>query len=383
MAFPVVAGEVVNLNVGGCIYTTSRSTLTRYPDSLLGSMFSDRLPTNVDDGNRYIIDRDGPTFRHILNFLRQSKLILPDGFQEWDILSAEADYYYYQIQELIQIINETRQSATAYEFMEVEYNPSGHILNFLRRSKLILPDGFQEWDILSAEADYYQLQGLNQLINETRKRIRQSDNQDQPNTYEFVEVYLYQGRLDKGLRIVCKPKLIEQSLATTLTHLMELSTGDDEYVSLCDTSMAEYFGYSVRLKSAKKEGSLELNRLKLFRDITNCGFTLISTSSVPLRPNDDDNGPNFKIRDKWTFSRKEDQCSAAACHQLNRYIIDGDGPTFRHILNFLRRSKLILPDGFKEWNILSAEADYYNYKSSFNLSTKNVFHSPIPTNMWK
>ncbi|XP_033104326.1 BTB/POZ domain-containing protein KCTD6-like [Anneissia japonica] len=130
MDSPAVADEVLNLNVGGCIYTTSRSTLTRFPDSMLGSMFSDRLPSNVDDCNRYVIDGDGPTFRHILNFLRRSKLILPDNFQEWDILSAEADFY--QIQELIQLIDETREqnrqsqieeqeAIKSYEFLEVEF----------------------------------------------------------------------------------------------------------------------------------------------------------------------------------------------------------------------------------------------------------------------
>ncbi|XP_033111070.1 BTB/POZ domain-containing protein KCTD6-like [Anneissia japonica] len=132
MDLPAVGDEILNLNVGGCIYTTSRSTLMRYPDSMLGSMFSGRLPTIVDDRNCYVIDGDGPTFRHILNFLRRSKLILPDGFQEWDILSAEADYY--QIQELIQIINETRKriredalplpplaKPDSFEFLELEY----------------------------------------------------------------------------------------------------------------------------------------------------------------------------------------------------------------------------------------------------------------------
>ncbi|XP_033103822.1 BTB/POZ domain-containing protein KCTD6-like [Anneissia japonica] len=223
MAFPVVAGEIVNLNVGGCIYTTSRSTLTRYPDSMLGSMFSDRLPTNVDDGNRYIIDRDGPTFRHILNFLRQSKLILPDGFQEWDILSAEADYY--QIQELIQIINETRQSATAYEFLEVEYNPLG---------------------------------------------------------------------IDKTLRIFCKPKLIEQSLATAIDFKLE-STGKEHRLRSKSRgySMAEYSGYKFEL-SCYVGDRIHVNRLKLFREITKIGFRLISTAS----------GSNCST-DRWTFSRKE------------------------------------------------------------------------------
>ncbi|XP_071964175.1 BTB/POZ domain-containing protein KCTD6-like [Antedon mediterranea] len=99
--------DVLELNVGGCFYSTNRSTLTRYPDSMLGAMFSGRLPSKVDQCNRYIIDGDGPTFRHVLNFLRRSKLILPDGFKEWDILSIEADFY--QIEDLIRLIEKARE----------------------------------------------------------------------------------------------------------------------------------------------------------------------------------------------------------------------------------------------------------------------------------
>ena len=35
-------GQVIDLNVGGSHYSTSRSTLTKYPESMLGVMFSGR-----------------------------------------------------------------------------------------------------------------------------------------------------------------------------------------------------------------------------------------------------------------------------------------------------------------------------------------------------
>lgn len=41
----------------------------------------------------YFIDRDGKTFRHILNYLRSSKLILPENFNEYEQLYEEAKYY--------------------------------------------------------------------------------------------------------------------------------------------------------------------------------------------------------------------------------------------------------------------------------------------------
>ncbi|XP_038052423.1 BTB/POZ domain-containing protein KCTD21-like [Patiria miniata] len=86
--------DLVNLNVGGCLYTTSRSTLTRYPRSMLAAMFSGELDPSVRDANgAYTIDGDGPIFRHVLNFFRRGKLILPEDFKEWELLASEADFY--------------------------------------------------------------------------------------------------------------------------------------------------------------------------------------------------------------------------------------------------------------------------------------------------
>lgn len=63
--------EVVTLNVGGELYTTSVATLTKYPDSMLGVMFNGKFPTTTKDkqGNCFI-DRDGEMFKYILNYLR-------------------------------------------------------------------------------------------------------------------------------------------------------------------------------------------------------------------------------------------------------------------------------------------------------------------------
>jgi hypothetical protein len=65
----------IKLDVGGIHFTTSVTTLCRFPDSMLGAMFSGRhaLPKNED--GFFFIDRDGTHFRHILNFLRN-----PDDF---------------------------------------------------------------------------------------------------------------------------------------------------------------------------------------------------------------------------------------------------------------------------------------------------------------
>lgn len=89
-------GEVVELNVGGCKFTTSRSTLCRVPGSHLESMFSGRhaVPACQSSDGSFFIDRDGSHFRHVLNFLRIGSVItLPETEVGKEELAIEADFY--------------------------------------------------------------------------------------------------------------------------------------------------------------------------------------------------------------------------------------------------------------------------------------------------
>ncbi|KAI5937393.1 BTB/POZ domain-containing protein KCTD6 [Manis javanica] len=109
--------DPVTLNVGGHLYTTSLTTLTRYPDSMLGAMFGGDFPTARDPQGNYFIDRDGPLFRYVLNFLRTSELTLPLDFKEFDLLRKEADFY--QIEPLIQCLNDPKPLYPMDTFEEV------------------------------------------------------------------------------------------------------------------------------------------------------------------------------------------------------------------------------------------------------------------------
>lgn len=84
---------VVELNVGGQLYTTSLPTLLKDPDSLLSAMFSGKQKIPRDSRGRFFIDRDGILFRYILDYLRNSKLALPENFSERDRLFVEAEYF--------------------------------------------------------------------------------------------------------------------------------------------------------------------------------------------------------------------------------------------------------------------------------------------------
>mmetsp|Transcript_73590 Transcript_73590/g.193042 ORF Transcript_73590/g.193042 Transcript_73590/m.193042 type:complete len:151 (+) Transcript_73590:79-531(+) len=92
MASSRVADDIVELSVGGVTYSTSRSTLCKEPGSMLGRMFSGMIPSRRDAAARIFIDRDGPSFRHVLNHLR-GNLSLPSSTFELELLIEEADFY--------------------------------------------------------------------------------------------------------------------------------------------------------------------------------------------------------------------------------------------------------------------------------------------------
>eukprot|EP01129_Flabellula_baltica_P012236 TRINITY_DN5495_c0_g1_i1.p1 TRINITY_DN5495_c0_g1~~TRINITY_DN5495_c0_g1_i1.p1 ORF type:complete len:258 (+),score=34.00 TRINITY_DN5495_c0_g1_i1:27-800(+) len=85
--------KIIELNVGGTIYATSLDTLTKYPDSMLGVMFTRHLEMAVTDRKgRYFIDRDGQVFGVILNYLRTESLVVPKDMSLRSVVQ-EASFY--------------------------------------------------------------------------------------------------------------------------------------------------------------------------------------------------------------------------------------------------------------------------------------------------
>ncbi|XP_028834474.1 BTB/POZ domain-containing protein KCTD1-like isoform X1 [Denticeps clupeoides] len=98
----------VHIDVGGHMYTSSLATLTKYPESRIGRLFDGTEPIVLDSlKQHYFIDRDGHMFRYILNFLRTSKLLIPDDFKEYSLLYEEARYF--QLQPLLVELERWRQ----------------------------------------------------------------------------------------------------------------------------------------------------------------------------------------------------------------------------------------------------------------------------------
>ena len=135
----------MSLNVGGTHYTTSMSTLMKYPDSMFGRMLNSSIDSEKDENGAYFIDRDGPLFRHVLNFMRNGTLSLPENFNELKSLKSEADFY--QIQPLIAALdnlkagnNQSLADGFVVDIFEIMglANPSNADL----RTFVIAPDSF-------------------------------------------------------------------------------------------------------------------------------------------------------------------------------------------------------------------------------------------------
>lgn len=89
-----MAPQVVQLNVGGTIFATTRQTLGSCPGSYLAGLISEDHPQVIQylDGAIFV-DRSPECFGLVLNWLRGCKVCLRPGSREANLLLEEAEYY--------------------------------------------------------------------------------------------------------------------------------------------------------------------------------------------------------------------------------------------------------------------------------------------------
>ncbi len=77
---------IVTLNIGGCLFQTSKETLEKEE-----TFFKSLMKNNYEE-HTIFVDRDPAFFRYILNWLRGSR-VLPDDKSILVELYEEADFY--------------------------------------------------------------------------------------------------------------------------------------------------------------------------------------------------------------------------------------------------------------------------------------------------
>ncbi|CAG8659004.1 3566_t:CDS:2 [Ambispora gerdemannii] len=102
--------QIIVLNVGGRKYETFQSTLTAYPDTLLGTMFAERNQhlLKPKNGNEYFFDRNGRAFHYIMEYYRSGKLYFPTQLNDenskfWvtkEEIESELDYFQIDIKDM-------------------------------------------------------------------------------------------------------------------------------------------------------------------------------------------------------------------------------------------------------------------------------------------
>ena len=215
---PTQASSIIKLNVGGHYFATRLQTLTKDPNSMLAGMFLERFEEKLGEDGAFFIDRDGSYFRFILNYLRTEELTLPLGATFLEELKKEAEFY--QIQGLIDKINElvknvvklnvggcyfttslqtltkdpnsmlgamfsgnygTRAGVDGAVFIDRDGTHFRFILNFLRSGKLTLPEGATALAQFKEEADYYQIMGILDELDDTRLKSDILTDEEQQN----------------------------------------------------------------------------------------------------------------------------------------------------------------------------------------------------------
>nr|XP_046226414.1 BTB/POZ domain-containing protein KCTD9-like isoform X2 [Oncorhynchus gorbuscha] len=102
------------LNVGGCCFTTTRSTLvSKEPASMLAHMFRDKdvWGNKQDSQGAYLIDRSPGYFEPILNYLRHGQLIINDGINPLGVLEEARFFGIEQLAEKLENLIKSSQPA--------------------------------------------------------------------------------------------------------------------------------------------------------------------------------------------------------------------------------------------------------------------------------
>ncbi|NP_001084643.1 potassium channel tetramerization domain containing 14 S homeolog [Xenopus laevis] len=98
---PQGLSPIVQLNIGGEIYTTTLSTLKRCSGSKLFDLFNGQPKLRTDSEGRFFIDRDGKYFRYILEYLRTNQV--PTEF----VKEVYKEALFYDIEPLVKILEES------------------------------------------------------------------------------------------------------------------------------------------------------------------------------------------------------------------------------------------------------------------------------------
>eukprot|EP00092_Neocalanus_flemingeri_P005889 GFUD01006338.1.p1 GENE.GFUD01006338.1~~GFUD01006338.1.p1 ORF type:complete len:238 (-),score=62.11 GFUD01006338.1:74-787(-) len=142
------SGDIITLNVGGRLFTTTRMTLLSESDSVLGRMFdlsSPIPPAKLVDG-AYFIDANPEVFEVILDFLRYKTVIIPTKVPVEAVL-VQARYF--GLDNLIFQVSERKS------VQKVKVNAGGTIFETSKRTLTQQPDSALAKMVVNGESEIF------------------------------------------------------------------------------------------------------------------------------------------------------------------------------------------------------------------------------------
>ncbi|CAL2033951.1 unnamed protein product [Caenorhabditis brenneri] len=127
--------EIVKLNIGGALFQTTKSTLTRF-DGFFRTILETDVPVTKDETGAFFIDRDPTYFRLILNFMRDGHVELPTCIKEIKKISKEAQYYL--LTGLVELCSRHSQTEPNNEIFKMFYSEDEESLAVLNSKKPVL-----------------------------------------------------------------------------------------------------------------------------------------------------------------------------------------------------------------------------------------------------
>mmetsp|Transcript_46136 Transcript_46136/g.78513 ORF Transcript_46136/g.78513 Transcript_46136/m.78513 type:complete len:362 (-) Transcript_46136:201-1286(-) len=91
----IKAKTKIKLDVGGTGYSTSRTTLTSLPGTMLEAMFSGRHALEEDETGRIFIDRNGATFEFVLEYLRSPGTFSIEGLSKREVAAINTEFEFF------------------------------------------------------------------------------------------------------------------------------------------------------------------------------------------------------------------------------------------------------------------------------------------------
>lgn len=85
--------EIIKLDIGGYIYKTTKTTLTKYKNTYFSGLFSGKYKIIEQEDGSIFIDRDGSHFKTLLNFMRSGRIVMPSDPIKLKEILIEAEFY--------------------------------------------------------------------------------------------------------------------------------------------------------------------------------------------------------------------------------------------------------------------------------------------------